>query len=94
MTAPGWKRTDETRSVEAALHSAGFAEVDAYRANSASIRVRVVDLRFEGLSRWQRVELIEPVLATLPERTQGDIIILHVDTPAERQLSGHGANDV
>ena len=37
------KRTDETRLVEAELVKARFEQVDAYRYNSASIRVRVID---------------------------------------------------
>ena len=58
-TALPWeaKRTDETRQVEEILRKAGFDYVNAYRYNSASIRVRVIDSRFEGLSsesttRW------------------------------------------
>ena len=41
-SSPPWetKRTDETRLVEDVLRKAGFATVDAYRYNSASIRVR------------------------------------------------------
>ena len=33
------KRTDETKQVENVLRKAGFKKVDAYRYNSASIRV-------------------------------------------------------
>ena len=49
---PVWerKRTDETRQVEEVLRQAGFQQADAYRYNSASIRVRVIDPRFEGRS--------------------------------------------
>ena len=47
--APAWhaKRTDETHHVEEVLRQGGFDQVDAYRYNSASIRVRVIDRRFE-----------------------------------------------
>ena len=40
--APAWqsKRTDETCQVEEVLREAGFEKVDAYRYNTASIRVR------------------------------------------------------
>ena len=55
-TSPRWeaKRTDETRHVEEILRNAGFDQVDAYRYNSASIRVRVIDRRFERLSAEKR----------------------------------------
>ena len=51
-TACSWeaKRTGETRMVEDLLRNAGFETVDAYRYNPASIRVRVIDKRFEGMS--------------------------------------------
>lgn len=77
------KRTAETRGVEDLLQKAGFERVDAYRYNSASIRVRVVDSRFEGLSAEQRDSLVEPHLATLPERTQADILNLLTVSPSE-----------
>jgi hypothetical protein len=43
-TAGSWqaKRTDETRMVEDVLKNGGFQSADAYRYNSASIRVRVI----------------------------------------------------
>jgi hypothetical protein len=79
------KRTDETRLVEEVLRSAGFQRVDAYRYNSASIRVRVVDPRFEGLSTENRDALVEPYLEQLPERTQADIMNLFTFAPSELQ---------
>jgi broad-specificity NMP kinase len=84
-TAKPWedKRTDESRRVEDVLRKAGFAEVDAYRYNSASIRVRVIDPRFDGLSAEARDAMVEPHLATLPERTQADIITLLTFAPSE-----------
>lgn len=85
--APRWKskQTDETRHVEDVLRRAGFEKVDAYRYNSASIRVRVVDRRFEGLSPEKRDELVEPHLEQLPERTQADIMTLYTFAPSELQ---------
>ena len=76
-------QTDETRSVQAALHEAGFERADAYRYNSASILVRVIDPQFEGLSVEKRHDLIEPALEQLPERTQGDILMLYAFAPSE-----------
>ncbi len=84
-SAPVWetKRTDETREVESVLRTAGFPQVDAYRYNSASIRVRVIDPRFEGWAVEHRDALIEPHLEQLPERTQADIISLYTFAPSE-----------
>ncbi len=84
-TVPVWdvRRTDETRGVEKLLLDAGFPKADAYRYNSASIRVRVIDPRFEGLSIEKRDEMVEPYLARLPERTQADIVSLFTFSPSE-----------
>ena len=82
---PKWHhlRDDESRAVEERLTAAGFAAVDAYRYNSASIRVRVVDPRFEERSREERDAMVEPILEQLPERIQGDILMLLTLTPEE-----------
>jgi stress-induced morphogen len=83
---PIWdaKRTDESRTVENLLRNVGgFAQADAYRYNLASIRVRVIDPRFEGMSLDQRDSMIEPCLKRLPDRTYGDIIALYAFTPSE-----------
>jgi hypothetical protein len=77
------KRTAETRSVEDALRKAGFAQVDAYRYNVATIRVRVVDPRFEGLTADERDDLVEPHLERLPEETQSEITTLLTFAPSE-----------
>jgi hypothetical protein len=84
-TAPTWeaKRTDETQMVERVLREAGFETVDAYRYNSASIRVRVIDQRFEGLPTDKRDAMVEPILEKLPERTQADIVNLFTFAPSE-----------
>jgi hypothetical protein len=79
------RRTDETRSVEEVLGRAGFDQVDAYRYNPASIRVRVIDRRFEGLSPEARDAMVEPYLSRLPERTQADIMSLFTFAPSELQ---------
>jgi len=87
--APPWesKRTDETRQVEEVLRKAGFAQVDAYRYNSASIRIRVIDPRFERLPHEQRDAMVEPYLEQLPEHTQTDIMSLFTFAPLELQQS-------
>ncbi len=79
-------RTDETRLVEKALRDR-FPQTDAYRYNSASIRVRIIDPRFEGLSHEERDAKVEPLLDQLPETTQADIINLLTLAPSEVQES-------
>ncbi len=79
-------RTDESRKLEAALRE-HFQSADAYRYNSAALRVRVVDPRFKGLSREQRDDLVEPVLSSLDESTQGDIMNLVLLYPGEERDS-------
>ena len=83
-TAQPWeaKRTDETRMVENLLRQ-HFEQADAYRYNSASIRVRVIDSRFEKMSREQRDGMVEPVLDQLPPETQRDIVTLFTFAPSE-----------
>lgn len=76
------QRTDETRKVEAALRP-HFSEVHVWRFNAASIRVSIMDAKFQGLKRSQRVDQVEPHLAKLPEATQRDIVVLFVLSPDE-----------
>lgn len=78
------KRTDESRLVERILRTeAGFKQVDAYRYNSASLRVRVIDQRFESLPREERDKIVEPFIDKLPPSTQSDIVTLVLLSPSE-----------
>ena len=83
--AQSWetKRTPESQQIEDVLTKAGFEKAQAYRYNSASIRVRVIDPRFKGRSVEERDAMVEPYLKELPERTQADIINLLTVTPEE-----------
>lgn len=83
-TTPPWeaKRTAETKMVEDRLRP-HFDRVDSYRYNSASIRVRVVDRRFEGTSREKRDAMVEEQLDKLPPETQRDIVTLFTIAPSE-----------
>lgn len=83
-TLPDWeaKRTDQSRQVEAVLGKE-FQQVDAYRYNAASIRVRVTDARLKGLSFAERDDLVEPVIKNLPEEIQADIMTLLTIYPGE-----------
>ncbi|MGH7136292.1 MAG: hypothetical protein ACREHD_11170 [Pirellulales bacterium] len=76
------KRTNETRGIEK-LFGNRFEQVDAYRYNSASIRVRVIDSQFEGMPREMRDSLVEEQLAKLPPETQRDIVTLLTFAPSE-----------
>jgi len=76
------KKTQESEAVVEAL-TPGFERVDAYRYNSASIRVRVIDSRFEGLPVEQRDSMVDPYLAKLPEHIQADVMNLLTFAPSE-----------
>lgn len=84
VATPAWetKRTDESRQVESVLGK-HFERVDAYRYNSASIRVRVIDSRFENKSREERDGMVEPYIDELPPQTQKDIVVLYTFAPSE-----------
>lgn len=80
------KKTDETRELEHVLRE-HFPDVVAYRQNSASIRVRIIDERFRGKTRGERDRMVDPYLETLPEATQADITVLLLLTRAETARS-------
>jgi stress-induced morphogen len=79
-------RTDESRQVEDVLRKV-FPNTDAYRFNSASIRVRVIDPQFEGKTTEERDAMIEPLLEQLPEPIQRDIMNLLTLSPSETSSS-------
>jgi stress-induced morphogen len=54
-----------------------------YRYNPASIRVRVIDPRFAGMTYTQREEMIEDLLRDLPKDVRADITVLLLITPEE-----------
>lgn len=86
-TTPPWeaKRTVETRQVEDLLGQ-HFKQADSYRYNSASIRIRVIDPRFEGIPREKRDAMVEQYLDQLPPETQRDIVTLLTFAPSELQF--------
>ena len=83
-TSSEWEqlRTDESRTVERLLGQ-HFSSVDAYRYNSASLRVRVIDPKFQGLPHEERDKLVEPTISTLDGSTQTDIMNLVLLYPGE-----------
>ncbi len=63
------------------------ATFDAYRRNSASVRVRVIDSDFQGIDRVDRDDLVWKYLEPLPEDVQTEISMLVLVTPRERKTS-------
>jgi stress-induced morphogen len=81
------RKTDETRAIERALRKR-FANTEAYRYNSASIRIRIIDDAFEGKSESDREQMVDPILDQLPEETQSDIMLLLTLTESETKDFG------
>ena len=63
------------------------AKAEAYRKNSVSIRIRVIDGRFGGIDRVDREEEVWRYLETLPEEVLADVTMLLVLTPEEAEKS-------
>jgi hypothetical protein len=63
------------------------AQIDLYRQNSVSVRVRIIDPGFVGHSKPQRSQHAWKYLGPLPEDVQGDISTLLLLTPDERKMS-------
>jgi hypothetical protein len=82
ITAIAKQKNEETDLIEKKLRSV-FPNVEAYRYNIASIRVRIIDEHFRGKSKLERDDWVSPLLEGLPEETQNDITILLLLTPEE-----------
>lgn len=63
------------------------AEIMAYRQNSASIRIRVVDPDFANVSRSDRHDAVWGYLEGLSEDVLSQISVLLALTPDERPIS-------
>jgi hypothetical protein len=63
------------------------AKIDMYRQNSASVRIRIIDSDFEGMSKRERNDLIWKYLEPLSEDSQGDLSMLVLLTPSEVKRS-------
>jgi hypothetical protein len=63
------------------------AVIEAYRHNSVSIRVRIIDAEFKGKSWSQREEDVWAALEQLPEDVVGEISLLLLLTPEEAKKS-------
>ncbi len=80
------QRTTEIEWIEQLLRKT-FPQAEAYRYNSASIRVRIVDERFRGKSSLEREATVDPLLAGLPEDTEADITMVLLLDPDEGETS-------
>ena len=63
------------------------AEIEAYRQNSVSVRIRIKNSEFQGKSRAQREEEVWAVLNKLPEEAIAEISLLLLLTPQEAKNS-------
>ncbi len=63
------------------------AHVEVYRQNSVSIRVRIVDPDFAGISKADRHDAVWAFLQDLPEEQQAEISVLLLLVPDEVQMS-------
>ena len=63
------------------------ARIDLYRHNSASVRVRVIEPDFSGMSRKDRHNLVWKYLDPISEDAQADISMLVLLAPTEVEKS-------
>jgi stress-induced morphogen len=63
------------------------AEAEVYRYSPVSVRARVVDPAFGGKRRTERHKTVWPLLYALDEDTLGDLTMLLLITPDERETS-------
>jgi hypothetical protein len=63
------------------------AEIEVYRQNSVSIRVRVINSEFAGKSWGQREEELWELLEQLPEDVVAEVSLLLLFTPEEAKKS-------
>lgn len=63
------------------------AEVELYRQNQSSVRVRIIDPGFKGKTRSERHRSVWPVLYQLPEDTLNQLTMLLLISPEETETS-------
>jgi hypothetical protein len=63
------------------------AQIDLYRQNSVSVRIRIIDPSFARLSKGQRSDLAWKYLDRVPDEAQSDISTLLLLTPEETKTS-------
>jgi len=83
------------RSIRALLDALGAgygtkharAKIEAYRYNPGSIRVRITDPDFHGLTEVERENAVWPILENLPDDVRSEISMLLLVTPHEPAAS-------
>jgi hypothetical protein len=63
------------------------AQIDLYRQNSVSVRVRFIDAGFAGQTKLQCSQQVWKFLGQLSEDVQGDTSTLLLLAPDERKMS-------
>ena len=62
-------------------------QIDVYRQNAVSVRIRIIDPDFAGKGKPQRSQQIWQYLAKLPDEVQSDISTVLLLTPQETASS-------
>ena len=72
-----------------AQYAAGhpMAEIEVYRHNIVSVRIRIIDPTFKGMSRGEREVDLWALFNELPEEVVQDISIVILLTPTESKKS-------
>jgi stress-induced morphogen len=79
---------DEQEVIRTALAKVFPADsIKVYRYNSASLRVRIIDRRFEGKSIVEREAVVLPIIESLPDAIQQQITVLLLLGPGETRQS-------
>lgn len=73
----------DSRRIEDLFRQEGFGRVDSYRLNPVSLRIRVIDPRFEEMSVPDREDLVFAVIDKLPREIREDILLLVILAPSE-----------
>ena len=63
------------------------SDIDIYRQNSVSVRIRIIDPDFAGLSKVERSKRVWKYLDSLSDDVQSDLSTLILLTPEETKLS-------
>jgi hypothetical protein len=75
------------KALEQYAESHPKADIEVYRHNIVSVRIRVIDPSFKGVSRGQRDVDLWALLQELPEEVVQDITLIIMLTPAEAKKS-------
>ena len=63
------------------------AQIDLYRHSSVSVRIRIVDRAFRGMTKPERHDKVWHYIEQLPEEAVSDISMLVLLTPKETKKS-------